>query len=104
MRSTLVSVFLLALCSVPGVAAPAPARHLPAPEDVSPRRRQVLKSRMGQHATSMQNLVRAVVLLDRPTIKVLADQIASEKTFAADATSDLTIPPQVTGEGEKFAA
>lgn len=110
MRSILVSISLLVLVSVPGVAAtprpaaPAPARRLAAPEDVPPRARQALKARMGQHATSMQNLVRAVVLLDQPTIQILANGIAGAQTFALSATEDLGIPPQIFSEGEAFAA
>src|SRR5438045_998958 len=110
MRWTLVPVSLPALCSLPGLAAtpkpaaPSPARRLAVPDDVSPRARQVLKTRMGQHATSMENLLRAVVLLDRPTVKVLADRIASEQAFAAGPLTDLNLPPQIVGEGEAFAA
>ena len=37
---------------------------------------------MGQHAVTMENLVRAVVLLDRPTIRVLATRIADEEVVA----------------------
>ena len=110
MRSILVSVSVLVLVSAPGLAAtpktaaPAPARRLPAPEDVSSRARQELKARMGQHATSTQNLVRAVVLLDRPTIQVLAERIAGEQTFTPSATWQPNIPPQVFSEGAAFAA
>jgi len=110
MRSILVSVSLLVLFSVPGLAAtpkpvaPSPARRLPAPEDVPSRARQALKARMGQHATTMQNLVRAVVLLDRPTIQVLADRIAGEQTFSPSETWPPGIPPQIFSEGEAFAA
>ena len=110
MRSSLVFVSLLALFSVPGLAAtpkpagPSPARRLPSPDDVSPKMRQALKARMGQHATSTQNLVRAVVLLDRPTIHVLAERIADDKTFAPSATENLDIPRSVFAEAEAFAA
>ena len=111
MRSILVSVSLLVLVSVPGVAAtpkpaapaPTPARRLPAPEDVSARARQALKARMGQHATATQNLVRAVVLLDWPTIQVLAERIAGEQTFTPSATWQPNIPPQDFSEGEAYA-
>jgi len=63
---------------------------------------------MGQHATSMQNLVRAVVLLDRPTIKLLAERIAGEQTFVQtygpgpDEAPDL--PRSVAEEGGAFVA
>jgi len=107
MRSTLVSVSLLALCAVPGLAAtkePAapPVRHLPVPTSVPADARQALRIRMRQHATSTQNLLRAGVLLDRPTIKLLADRIAGEQTFARAAISNLEIPGSVIVDGEAF--
>jgi hypothetical protein len=61
---------------------PAPARRLAAPEHVSAEVRQQVKARMGQHAATMESLVRAVVLLDRPTIRVLAGRIADEEVIA----------------------
>ena len=110
MRSSLVSVSLLALFTVPGLAAtpkptaPTPARHLPAPEDVAPQTRREVKARMAQHATLMQSLVRAVVLLDRPTVAVIADRVAGDQTFAASATSSLSLSPEVFGAQDAFAA
>ena len=109
MRATLVSVSLLALCSIPGLAATtkladsSPVRRLPAPEDVSPQAQRAVRTLLGQHATSMQNLVRAVVLLDRPTIKVLADRIAGEQPFAPPRESGPSIFFQIRGEGWAFA-
>lgn len=110
MPSTLVFASLLAFCAVPGLAAtrttsdPSPARRLHVPRDVSPRARQVLKTRLAHHATSMQDLMRAVVLLDRPTVQVLADRIATEQTFAPSAISDLDIPFDLSRAGDAFAA
>jgi len=62
--------------------APAPAQRLPAPEHVSPDARAEVKARMARHGEAMSSLVRAVVLLDRPTIRVLATRIADEELIA----------------------
>ena len=86
MRPTLMSGILVVLLSAQGAAAPpktpAPARRLPAPEHVTAQTRQEMRTRMGVHAVTMQNLMRAVVLLDRPTIRVLAGRIADEEVVA----------------------
>ena len=91
MKRLAMSGTLVVLLSVPGLAAapkpPVPAQTLPAPAHVSAQTRQELKARMGQHGTSMQNLVRAVVLLDRPTIRVLATRIADEEIIARTAST-----------------
>ncbi len=77
---------MAAMLSVAGAAAapkpPAPAQRLPAPEHLDPKARQDIKARMGQHATTMQNLIRSVILLDRPTIRVMAGRIADEEVVA----------------------
>lgn len=62
--------------------APAPAQRLPAPEHVSQEIRSELKGRMARHGETMQTLVRSVVLLDRPTIRSLANRIADEEIIA----------------------
>ena len=41
-----------------------------------------LRERMARHGNVMSNLVKAVVLLDRPTIKLLAQRIADEEVIA----------------------
>jgi hypothetical protein len=58
------------------------AQHLRAPEHVTPQTRAELEARMSRHGEVMSNLVRAVVLLDRPTIRVLAGRIADEEVIA----------------------
>jgi len=58
------------------------AQHLGPPEHVAPETRSELAARMGRHAEVMSNLVRAVVLLDRPTIRTLANRIADEEIVA----------------------
>jgi hypothetical protein len=62
--------------------APVPAQRLPAPEHVTPDARAEVKARMARHGETMSNLVRAVVLLDRPTIRLLATRIADEEVIA----------------------
>jgi hypothetical protein len=62
--------------------AEAPPRGLPPPEHVVPEAQDELKARMARHANTMQELVRAVVVLDRPTIRVLATRIADEDLIA----------------------
>jgi hypothetical protein len=86
MKRLAISCGLAALLSVPGVHAasevPDASRRLPAPEHVSPETRAELNARMSQHGTTMSNLVRSVVLLDRPTIRTLASRIADEELIA----------------------
>ena len=60
----------------PAGELPPPAQRLPAPEHVPSETRAELGARMGRHAATMSNLVRSVVLLDRPTIRALAPPIA----------------------------
>jgi len=61
---------------------PAPARRLRSPEHVTSTTQTEISRRMAQHGETMANLVRAVVLLDRPTIRVLAGRIADEEVVA----------------------
>jgi hypothetical protein len=112
MHSTAIAALFLILLSVPGALAapksPAPAKRLPAPEHVSAQTRQEVKTRMGQHATTMQNLVRAVVLLDRPTIRVLATRIADEEIVARTTTGREAprpmLPPKFFADQDELAA
>jgi hypothetical protein len=61
---------------------PAPAQRLPTPDHVSPEMRSEIKGRMARHGETMSSLVRSVVLLDRPTIRILAGRIADEEVIA----------------------
>jgi hypothetical protein len=61
---------------------PAPAQRLPQPDHVSQETRAEIKGRMARHGETMSSLVRSVVLLDRPTIRVLAVRIADEEVIA----------------------
>lgn len=86
MKRLAISAAFLVLLAVAGARAtgeaPAPAQRLPAPEHVSPEARAELGARMGRHAETMSNLIRSVVLLDRPTIRALASRIADDEAIA----------------------
>lgn len=69
-----------------GSRAPV-SRRLPPPEHVPPATRAELAARMGRHGDTMGTLVRAVILLDRPTIRVLAGRIADEEVVARSGKS-----------------
>lgn len=105
-----ISALAAILSSLPGAAAapqaPAPARRLPAPEHVSPETRHEVRARMSLHAATMQNLVRAVVLLDRPTVRVLANRIADEeivaRTESLRETRRLALPPRYFAEQDEL--
>ncbi len=84
-RATVAGAFcgLMTLSSIGGAAErPSAARHLRPPEHVTTTTQTELTARMAQHGETMANLVRAVVLLDRPTIRVLANRIADEEVVA----------------------
>lgn len=59
-----------------------PLVHLLPPENVAASTRAELQGRMGRHGNTMSTLVRAVVLLDRPTISTMAQRIADEELLA----------------------
>lgn len=94
---------LLGLLVVPSIGAAivrsGAARHLQPPEHVTSETRAELKARMGRHGETMSELVRAVVLLDRPTVRVLARQVADEEVIARARKSvheppPLSLPPE----------
>jgi hypothetical protein len=66
------------------VAAPSrpAAVRLPAPEHLSAATRAEVHSRMNRHGNTMSSLVKALILLDRPTIANLAGRIADEEVVA----------------------
>jgi hypothetical protein len=66
-----------------------PLLHLAPPENVSATTRAELRARMGRHGNSMSTLVRAVVLLDRPTIGTMAQRIADEELLARAESNGL---------------
>ena len=65
-----------------GARSRPPAVRLPVPEHLSAATRSEVRGRMGRHGNTMSNLVRALVLLDRPTIANLALRIADEEVIA----------------------
>ena len=75
-------VVLLLRQSQAGEPAKTPAVRLVEPEHLSAATRAELQGRMARHGNVMSNLVRAVVLLDRPTITILAQRIADEEVVA----------------------
>jgi hypothetical protein len=75
-------VFMVVLLAVGGPSEAGgssrpPAARLPAPENLSAATRAEVRDRMGRHGNTRSNLVRALVLLDRPTISTLAGRIAA---------------------------
>jgi hypothetical protein len=99
-RLAMLLILVAAPSSEPGSGAAAGIRGLPTPEHVSPGTRGELKARMGQHGATMSELVRAVVLLDRPTVRVLAGRIADEEMIAHASGAvrerhPLLLPPEV---------
>jgi hypothetical protein len=102
---------LLALALLPGISAagegPKAASRLRAPEHVTAETRAELDGRMARHGAVMSNLVRAVVLLDRPTIRVLAGRIADEEVVAhavrsPHAPAPLSLPKEFFVEQAKL--
>jgi hypothetical protein len=65
-----------------GNRARGPLLHLLPPENIAPATRSDLRARMDRHANVMSGLVRAVVLLDRPTVTNMARRIADEELLA----------------------
>jgi hypothetical protein len=75
------------------------ARHLGPPAHVNSETRAELKARMGRHGDIMSELVRAVVLLDRPTVRALATEVADQEVIARARRSvhepqPLSLPPE----------
>ncbi|HVU51850.1 MAG TPA: hypothetical protein VHL80_14235 [Polyangia bacterium] len=60
----------------------APLTHLLPPENVAATTRAQLRERMSRHGNTMSTLVKAVVLIDRPTITTMAQRIADEELLA----------------------
>jgi cytochrome c556 len=109
-RATLVAGLLPLLLLSVGAASdvPTPAQHLRAPEHITPDTRTELAARMGRHGETMSNLVRAVVLFDRPTIRILAGRIADEEVIAQAGKSvhdrrSLLLPPDFPAEQTRLS-
>ena len=96
-----------ALLSLPAIVlAVGPLDRKPqvlAADRVSTETREKLSARMGRHGRVMEQLVRSVVLLDRPTIRILAERIADEETIARAESSvserkRLALAPELAAE------
>lgn len=87
-RSTTIGALLLAALfalrgqSDAGEDRKTPAVRMVEPENLSAATRAELRARMSRHGSVMSKLVKAVVLLDRPTITLLAGRIADEEVVA----------------------
>jgi hypothetical protein len=84
------ALFSIVAVAVAGVAyagarPPQPLNHLLPPDNVAASTRADLRARMGRHGNVMSGLVKAVVLLDRPTVATLAVRIADEELLAGSA-------------------
>lgn len=75
-------VALLGIAGAGAAVGAEVARRLPAPEHVTAETQAEIDARMRRHGETMSNLVRAVVLLDRPSIRALASRIADEEIIA----------------------
>jgi hypothetical protein len=62
--------------------SPPAATRLPAPDHMSTSARVEVQSRMTRHGNTMSSLVKALILLDRPTIANLAGRIADEEVVS----------------------
>jgi hypothetical protein len=92
--------FVLAAGVRNGGDIPGAAKRLPPPDHISQQASAEIQARMARHGEVVSNLVRAVVLLDRPTIRTLATRIADEEVIArAGATGE---PRQLALPSEFF--
>ena len=101
-----------ALAALPGTGAaghePPAAQRLRTPDHLTSETKAELDSRMGQHGETMSNLLRSVVLLDRPRIRVLAGRIADEEVIARTSASmperkPLALPKEFSAEQTKLS-
>lgn len=75
--------------------APQPTDHQPRHEGMSDAARAELRARMGQHGSTISTLVKAVVLLDRPTVAALAGRIADAEVVARVEAGGKGSPPSL---------
>jgi cytochrome c553 len=79
---------VVGLARLSGATPKGPLLHLLPPENVAASTRAELRARMDRHGNAMSTLVKAVVLIDRPTITTMAQRIADEELLArADSQS-----------------
>ena len=89
----LVSVAIVGIASLSEASAgpKGPLLHLMPPEHVAASTRADLRARMSRHGNGVSTLVRAVVLLDRPTITTMAQRLADEELLARDEAQSVDI-------------
>ena len=73
---------VLGLAGLSRATPRGPLLHLLPPENVAASTRAELRARMDRHGNTMSTLVKAVVLIDRPTITTMAQRIADEELLA----------------------
>jgi hypothetical protein len=83
------SAFGLARLSRADNRSKGPLLHLLPPENITATTRADLRALMSRHGSSMSTLVRAVVLLDRPTIGSMAQRIADDEFLARGESAGL---------------
>ena len=104
--SILLAVTLLVSLQSPHVAHGAGGQRTSregAPGQVPSPARIKLSARMTRHGKVMEELVRAVVLLDRPRVEALARRIANDESLSVSSSSieerrQRTLPPEVVVE------
>lgn len=89
-------------------ANPKASDRLRPPEHIPADTRTELAARMSHHGETMSSLVRAVVLLDRPTIRKLAGRIADEEILAQTGKPrpdrrPLPLPPEFPAEQTRLS-
>ena len=72
------------------VAAVSPPSRMEPPEYLSPSARALLKTRMGNHAFRMSDLVSAIMILDYPRIRERAEELRDDARLARPLTGDAT--------------
>lgn len=89
------------LVLVSGLVAPAHirAQRLAVPDNIRADTKAELNARMSRHGATMSSLVRAVVLLERARVRVLAGRIADEEVVAQiDTPKPMSLPPGFSAE------
>lgn len=94
MRTATCALLLLAACATPPAPERAVSRVLPAPDaraSLSPEIRARLLERMDRHGSTLDDLVWAVVLLDRDSTATLSTEIALWQSAFGDLDPDVPL-------------
>jgi hypothetical protein len=84
---------LVVIAGLGAARAVGAVRRLPPPDHVTFETRAELDARMRQHGETMSNLIRSVVLLDRPTVRALATRIAEQELISRSSKAMRQLPP-----------